>query len=198
MSKDYQLENKVYKRLYSIWNAMKARCYNKNHPAYKYYGGRGIILSKEWRYDFKQFRDWAIKNGFKEGLSIDRIDNDKNYEPSNCRWVCISEQSKHRHNSIKLEYKGQTKSLYDISKELGINYGTLYYRYAISNMSLEDALKKEVANMPTKLPASNERYIHKNKWGYSVTIHKKYYGNRKDLQEAIKLRNAIIKELEGK
>lgn len=73
-------------RLYSIWNGIKQRCLNPNDRAYKYYGGRGITVYKEWM-DFIPFRDWAKANGYDESLEIDREDNDGNYEPDNCRWV---------------------------------------------------------------------------------------------------------------
>lgn len=73
--------------LYKVWNSMKQRCGNKNNSGYKDYGGRGISVCKEWADDAKVFCDWAIKNGYKQGLSIDRINNDGNYEPANCRWT---------------------------------------------------------------------------------------------------------------
>ncbi len=97
--------------LYSRWEGMKRRCYNKNFKQYKDYGGRGIKICDEWLYDFDSFYYWAINNGFSPDLEIDRIDNDGNYEPSNCRWVTHKEnmnnqkrsKRKHRGNYIDCE-----------------------------------------------------------------------------------------------
>lgn len=83
-------------RIYGIWEGMKQRCYNQNVEKYPRYGGRGIVVCSEWLNDFQAFYDWSIKNGYHDGLTIDRIDNDGNYEPGNCRWVTNAENLKHR------------------------------------------------------------------------------------------------------
>lgn len=88
-------------RLRRIFNNMKQRCYNPLHTRYKDYGGRGIKICDEWLSDHKTFYDWAIKNDYTDNLSIDRIDNDGNYEPSNCRWVTMKVQQNNRRNNIK-------------------------------------------------------------------------------------------------
>ena len=100
-------------RLYPLWKSIKYRCYCKTSRDYKNYGGRGIVMCDEWKNDFLSFHDWAIANGYKEEktdkglniLTIDRIDVNGNYEPSNCRFVTNAEQAKNKRNSIPIEEK---------------------------------------------------------------------------------------------
>ncbi len=74
-------------KLFYVWNGIKQRCYYKKHKSYSDYGGRGITMCDEWRENFQTFYDWAMANGYQEGLTIDRVDNDGNYEPGNCQWI---------------------------------------------------------------------------------------------------------------
>lgn len=94
--------------LYSVWKDMKKRCYGTKSKYYHNYGGRGITVCEEWKTDFKAFYDWAIKNGHKEGLTIDRKDNDKGYSPNNCRWATRSMQSSNqrKRKGSSSKYKG--------------------------------------------------------------------------------------------
>ena len=79
-----------------VWQEMKQRCFNPNRKTYKHYGGRGITVCDEWRDDFMAFRDWAMANGYRDDLTIDRIDSNKGYSPDNCRWATMAEQNKNK------------------------------------------------------------------------------------------------------
>ena len=85
--------------LYFVWNSMKSRCFTESYADYKHYGGRGIKMSPEWL-DFSTFNSWAIQSGYKKGLSIERIDNDGNYEALNCKWIPKSDQAKNTRRTL--------------------------------------------------------------------------------------------------
>ena len=101
-----------YTRLYHIWLGMKGRCNNPNYVTYKNYGARGISVCDEW-YDFVTFKDWALNNGYSDDLSIDRIDNNGNYEPNNCRWTTNSVQGMSKRTKNTSGYIGICKHSLD-------------------------------------------------------------------------------------
>ena len=115
-------------RIYRIYNDIKNRCYYENDKYYNIYGGREIIMCDEWLNDFMTFCNWAIKNGYKENLSIDRIDVNGNYEPNNCRWITNKEQANNTRKNHFVTYNNETHTLKEWSEILNINYGTLKSR----------------------------------------------------------------------
>lgn len=127
-------------RLYNIYHDMKARCYRKTCPKYSTYGARGIKICDEWLNDFTTFYDWAIANGYKENLTIDRIDNNGNYEPGNCRWVTNKVQSLNRRSNHILECQGQKKTISEWCEITGLSYSTISARVGKLQWSAEKAL----------------------------------------------------------
>lgn len=115
-------------KLKLTYNRMKSRCYNKNNTSYKYYGKRGIVICDEWLGEngFTNFYNWAMQNGYKQGLSIDRIDVYGNYEPSNCRWADDFTQANNRTNSIHVLYNGKELPLSTFSEIIGVKYTDIY------------------------------------------------------------------------
>ena len=111
-------------RIYHIWKNMRQRCINKNNQAYLDYGGRGISVCEEWK-EFVPFYNWAMGSGYKDCLTIDRIDNGKGYSPENCRWATMKEQSNNRRDNVFYEYAGQTKTISQWSDVCGISIGCL-------------------------------------------------------------------------
>jgi hypothetical protein len=111
-------------RLYKIWRGMFRRCYKKDSDNYKYYGGRGITICKEWR-EFIVFRNWALSNGYADNLTIDRIDPNKKYSPNNCRWATIKEQQNNKTNNSYLEYKGKSFTYSQFADYLHVPYWTI-------------------------------------------------------------------------
>lgn len=119
---------------YNTWQNMKARCNRPKHPKYNRYGGRGIKICKEWE-SIEAFAKWALKNGWEEGLSIDRIDNDGDYTPQNCRWVSISKNSRKK-STTKITFE-QAKHIrkraqkgecgYELAKEYNVTHGTVWF-----------------------------------------------------------------------
>ena len=123
------IHGKKHTRIYNIYCGIKARCYNKNNPRYKDYGERGIIMCYEWLHDFMSFYNWTMSHGYKEDLTIDRIDNDKGYSPSNCRWVDSKTQNNNQRSNVRLTYKGITKTMSEWANDLGVPYRTIGYRH---------------------------------------------------------------------
>lgn len=123
---------KCYTRLYQVHRTMLQRCYNPNAHEYENYGGRGIKVCDEW-HDFEHFEKWAIENGYdktaKRGKStLDRIDPNGNYEPSNCRWATMQQQQRNKRNNVQITYNGETHCMSEWAEIIGIPYGAFHKR----------------------------------------------------------------------
>lgn len=121
-------------RLYNIWHHMKERCLNHKHVNYRNYGGKGISVCEEWSNDFSAFRDWAEKNGYEEGLTIDRIDGDKGYSPTNCRWATYKQQGRNR----KTNRIVQGKTIAEWAENASVSANSIRVRLR-KGWSIEDA-----------------------------------------------------------
>ena len=129
-------------KLYNAWANMKYRCYNKDALEYSSYGGRGIRVCDEW-IKFKPFEKWALENGYAEGLTLDRIDVNGNYEPSNCRWIERSRQSRNKRDTIYVEYNGEKRPLIDLCEELGVSYSRAIWRIKNGKTDVTEILSRE-------------------------------------------------------
>ena len=130
------------KRLHKIWGSMHERCERIKHPHYDAYGGRGIKVCEEWR-EYLPFAKWARNNGYTDELTIDRIDVNGNYEPTNCRWITMKEQHNNRRNNRVITYHGENYTLTQLSEKVGINKTTLKERLNLG-WSIEDAVNRPV------------------------------------------------------
>lgn len=122
------VHNLTNTRIHHIWSNMKQRCYNKKSISYPLYGQRGVVVCDEWRNDFMRFYCWAKENGYKENLTLDRIDFNGNYCPENCRWVDKITQQNNKRNSHYLTHNGQTHTVSEWGRITGIKPGTIFAR----------------------------------------------------------------------
>lgn len=129
-------------RLYNTWCHIKGRCYNPKDKAYPNYGGRGIKMCFEWETDFYSFYTWALQNDYKEDLTLDRIDVNGNYEPSNCRWVTLKKQQHNKRNNFYVTIYNRTQTLSEWCEEKGLSYSKIQARIA-KGWTIEDAFTIE-------------------------------------------------------
>lgn len=160
------------KRLRNIFGNMKARCLNSQNPSYKYYGGRGIKIYDDWLKNSNSFIEWALKNGYSDELTIDRIDNKGNYEPKNCRWVSQEIQMNNKRNNHIIFYKNEKYTISQFCKKFNLNYNTINARineYSYTNP--EDLLKPKLVEKIKKAQRMKTKYF--------VTLN----GKRKSISE---------------
>lgn len=108
------------KKLWKIWSCMRQRCNYPKDDSYEHYGAKGIKVCQEWNVNFQAFAEWALSNGYKDGLTIDRIDSTKGYEPANCRFATAKEQANNRSSNHPLTFRGCTKNMAEWSDEFNL------------------------------------------------------------------------------
>ena len=114
--------------LHNVWIALKDRCTNPNNQRFKYYGGKGVKVCEEWKHDFQKFYDFAIENGWKKGLTIDRMDNDGDYSPENCHFITNRKQQLNKSNNNRVTINGETLTIKEWCDKSGINRNTFVWR----------------------------------------------------------------------
>ncbi len=145
-------------RVGSIFNGIKDRCYNKNNKSYKWYGEKGIKVCKEWIDNPKLFENWALSNGYKDDLTIDRIDENKDYCPENCRWISNNDNAKYKSTTSLIEVDGEIHTGKDWARILG--FGPNLINNYIRKYGLENTIEfiKRYRVNPTLKPKGNQSY----------------------------------------
>ena len=128
-------------RLYSIYRGMITRCYNSNTPNYKRYGARGITMCDEWKDNFQTFYDWAMSHGYSDELTIERMNVNGNYEPSNCRWVTLEMQANNKSNNKIIVYNSMQMTMADFCRKYNLKY-KMFSKYLAKGISVIDAMVK--------------------------------------------------------
>jgi hypothetical protein len=164
---------------------MLHRCKDKNNEKY---GGRGIVAFEEWQ-EFKNFKIWALNNGYSDDLSIDRKDNNGNYCPENCRWIPIIEQANNKTNTRLIEINGEIKSIHDWCRYFNINYVTVIRRIKKEGFSEYEALTKMLHPGRTKLHTINGTTKSLLQWCKFYNMPYKTVDNR--LRRGIQLEEAL-------
>lgn len=126
--KAHQTHKSSDTKLFAVWCSMRFRCNNPNDKSYHNYGARGIRVCDEWTNSFSSFYNWALSNGYNDGLTIDRINNDGNYEPSNCRWTSRKVQGNNSRKNRLITIDNETKTLSQWCEQLGLRYQTIEMR----------------------------------------------------------------------
>lgn len=157
LSKARKTHGLSYSPVYRVWKGMLSRCYYAKSDSYADYGGRGITVCREWRNHPEKFVAWSESHGYRKGLSIDRIDNDGNYSPSNCRWITKIWQGRNQRSNHVLTWKGKSKTIAEWADITGIRYHTISKRVLKYKWSVEDALTEEPSRNAWRRPEGRKK-----------------------------------------
>ena len=182
-----------YSRLYAIWCHMKARCCNSNNHAYNLYGGRGITICDEWKNNYSAFKDWAINNGYKDNLTIDRIDVNGNYEPKNCKWATRKEQANNTRTNRYITYNNETHTLAEWSDITGIQRDVIKSRIE-KGWNLDDVFSKKVQHSNRRYYTYNGETHNLTEWSKKVNIN--YATLIKRLKKGLDIEQALTKPIQ--
>lgn len=130
-------------KLYAVWLTMKQRCYNPNDKHYKWYGAKGVTVCPAWLDNPVEFVNWCLRNGYKDGLTLDRIDTEGNYSPDNCRFITMSAQQRNKSSCKYITFNGETHTVQEWAEKLNITPSTLRSRFN-KGWSTERALTESV------------------------------------------------------
>ncbi len=192
------MSDKTRRRIYKILNGMRQRCYNPKNIGYPDYGGRGIKVCENWlgKEGYHNFYEWALNNGYGDELSIDRIDSDGNYEPSNCKWSTPKEQANNRRNNTRITINGVTKNMKEWEIEYGLSENVILNRLRLG-WEGEDLLKPVKSAAEKQSGVKNITWNNKKEcWQVIITEHGKLknIGSFKELDDAIKAKEEYLKE----
>lgn len=149
----YTWENQ---RIRSIFSGMKSRCYDSNDKAYRWYGAKGIKICDEWINNPKSFEEWAFENGYKDDLTIDRIHEDKDYCPDNCRWITRKDNAKYKSTTSLIEVNGEVHTGQDWARRLGFGQNRInIYVREHGEDNTKEFIKRYLEN-PKKKPKSKQ------------------------------------------
>ena len=183
--------------LYRVWARIKGCTTSPAHKDYKFYGAKGIKMCNEWAESFLPFYEWAISHGYRQGLTIDRINSSGDYTPNNCRWITIQEQQRNRRDNHLITIKGVTKCLSEWCREYHIHHTTVLSRCE-RGMCWEDAFS-EPLHLTRKDNKSGYPGIFKRKNGkweasYSLNGRKIYVGEYRNIDDAVSAREDALRE----
>lgn len=164
------------------------RCYRKEHNSYKYYGGRGITVCDEWLNNFQAFYDWALDSGYQEKLTLDRVDNNGNYDPSNCRWATPKQQANNTRANHLITHNGETKTVSEWAELLGITHQALDDRLRSQSWTVEDALTIKKQSRQVKQPSFRKAVYQKSVSDELI----KRWDSISDAASALNIHNANI------